>query len=312
MPQPNDRKNAPQLSTPNSIQNDFFCESKVDQSLIVRRKRRRIVPTQNYSIPREMRMGEYTLPHAAGGERQRLALMSELLDLIERGHIERLGLRAGWRCLEVGCGNGSVSLWLAARVSPAGHVVASDLETSYLADLQSPCLEVRQLDVLHSPMEEATYDFVVARALLHHLPAAKQALERMVAALKPGGVLLSIEPDMLPATVTKPEAMRAFWQGWMQWSVDEGIDYSIGPKIAPWLDSLGMEQVAAEGHTAVFNGGSPWATYWIGTMQVLRPKLLEFGRITQAGLQDFEARYRDPHYWTNVVTFVASWGRKPG
>ena len=256
-------------------------------------------------------MGEYTLPHAAGGERQRLALMSELLDPIERAHIERLGLRADWRCLEVGCGNGSVSQWLASRVSPAGHVVASDIETSYLNGLQSPCLEVRQIDVLYSPIEVNAYDLVVSRALLHHLPAAKQALQRMVSALEPGGFLLSTEPHMLPATVAEPEAMHAFWQGWLQWSVDEGIDYSIGPKIAPWLDSLGLEQVAAEGHTAVFNGGSPWATYWLETMQVLRPKLLESGRITEAGLQVFEACYRDPHYWTNVITFVATWGRKP-
>jgi len=257
-------------------------------------------------------MAEYTLPHAASGERQRLARMSQLLDPIERGHVERLGLRADWRCLEVGCGNGSISQWLAERVSPAGHVVASDIETSYLAGLQSPRLEVRQLDILHGTIEDSAYDFAVARALLHHLPAARRALQRMVSALKPGGVLLLIEPDMLPATVAEPETMRVFWQGWLQWSVDEGIDYSIGPKIAPWLDSLGMEQIAAEGHTAVFNGGSPWAAYWVDTMHVLRPKLLESGRITEADLQEFEARYRDPHYWTSVITFVASWGHKPG
>ena len=257
-------------------------------------------------------MGEYTLPHAASGERTRLALMSELLDPIERAHIERLGLRADWRCLEVGCGNGSIAQWLASRVSPAGHVVASDIETSYLAGLDSSCLEVRQLDVLHSPIEESAYDFVVARAVLHHLPDPRQALERMVAALKPGGVLLSIEPDMLPATVAQPEEMGAFWRGWLQWSVDEGIDYSIGPKIAAWLDSLGMEGIAGEGHTAIFNGGSPWATYWRETMQVLRPKLLASGRITETDLQSFDVYYRDPHYWTNVLTFVASWGHKPG
>jgi SAM-dependent methyltransferase len=257
-----------------------------------------------------MPMSEYTLPHAASGERPRLALMSELLDPIERGYIERLGLRTGWRCLEVGCGNGSISQWLAERVSPDGHVVASDIETSYLADLQSPCLEVRQLDVLHSNIDESAYDFVVARALLHHLPTPRQALQRMISALKPGGVLLSIEPDMLPATVAEPDTIRAFWQHWLQWSVDEGIDYSIGPEIAPELDSLGLEGVAAEGHTAVFNGGSPWATYWLETIQVLRPNLLASGRITEASLKDFEAYYRDPHYWTNVITFVASWGRK--
>ena len=36
-------------------------------------------------------MGEYTLPHELVGEQQRLALMSALLDPVERVHIARLG-----------------------------------------------------------------------------------------------------------------------------------------------------------------------------------------------------------------------------
>lgn len=133
----------------------------------------------------------------------------------------------------------------------------------------------------------------------------------MISALKPGGTLLSIEPDMLPATAAEPEVMRTFWQGWLQWSVDSGIDYFIGPKIARWLDSSGMAQIAAEGCTPVFNGGSPWSEYWIETMRELRPRLLESSHITTEAFAEFDARYRDPHYWTSVLTMVASWGRKP-
>jgi SAM-dependent methyltransferase len=88
-------------------------------------------------------------------------------------------------------------------------VVASDIDVSYIADLQVSCLEVRRIDILHDSIEEGSYDFVVARALLHHLPSARKALKRMVSSLKPGGVLLSIEPDMLPCTVAEPDSMHA-------------------------------------------------------------------------------------------------------
>ena len=257
-------------------------------------------------------MPDYILPHNLSGERQRLTLMSELLDPFERSHIERLGLRQGWRCLEVGCGNGSIALWLAERVAPTGHIVASDIDISCIGAVQRPSLEVRQLDILHGAIEEAAYDFVVARALLHHLPAAREALQRMISALKPGGVLLSIEPDMLPATATEPEALRTFWQGWLAWSVAAGIDYSIGRRIAGWLDPYGMEHVGGEGYTPLFNGGSPWAQYWIETMRELRPRLIESGHINAESLKFFDSHYADPHYWTSVITFVASWGRKRG
>lgn len=256
-------------------------------------------------------MGEYTLSHKLVGEQQRLALMSTLLDPFELARFPGLGVGPGWRCLELGSGNGSIARALAERVAPTGQVVASDIDLAYIAELQMPCLEVRRIDILQDVIEEGRYDFVVARALLHHLTPARTALERMVAALKPGGVLLSIEPDMLPCTVTEPASMRAFWQGWLKWSVGAGIDYSIGRTIPVWLDALGLEDVAGEGHTAQFNGGSPWAAYWTATMRELAPALLKSGHMTGKMLEEFHACYRDPHYWTSIMTFTENWGRKP-
>jgi 2-polyprenyl-3-methyl-5-hydroxy-6-metoxy-1,4-benzoquinol methylase len=91
-------------------------------------------------------MGEYTLSHELVGEQQRLALISALLDPIERARLEQLGVRPGWRCLELGCGNGSIAQALAVRVAPTGHVVASDIDIAYIADLQMPCLEIRHIE----------------------------------------------------------------------------------------------------------------------------------------------------------------------
>ncbi len=63
-------------------------------------------------------MGEYVLGHHLKGEGKRLALMSQLLDPMHRRYIESLNIRPGARTLEVGCGNGSISAWLAGRVAP--------------------------------------------------------------------------------------------------------------------------------------------------------------------------------------------------
>jgi SAM-dependent methyltransferase len=256
-------------------------------------------------------MGEYTLSHELVGEQQRLALMSALLDPLERARLDQLGVGPGWRCLELGCGNGSIAQALAVRVAPTGHVVASDIDIAYIAGMQMPSLEVRRIDILHDAIETDCYDLVVARALLHHLKPARMALERMVSALKPGGLLLSIEPDMLPCTVAEPDAMRAFWHGWLRWSAEAGIDYFIGRKIPAWLDALGLQDVAGEGQTAMFNGGSHWATYWTETLQELAPRVLKSDHITATMLDEFHALYRDPHYWTSIMTFIENWGRKP-
>jgi ubiquinone/menaquinone biosynthesis C-methylase UbiE len=45
-------------------------------------------------------------------------------------------VRSGWRCLELGSGNGWIAQHLAKRVAPTGHVVASDIDLTYIGDLQ--------------------------------------------------------------------------------------------------------------------------------------------------------------------------------
>lgn len=170
---------------------------------------------------------EYVLDHHQQGERQRLALMSRLLDPMHRRHIERLGVGPGARTLEAGCGNGSISAWLAGQVAPGGQAVAVDLDLS-LASADVPGLELRQADILAGPVEPRGFDLVTARAMLHHVTNAEAAVVNLVASARPGGTILVIEPDFLPVSIAEPAEVRAFWAGWLAWSRQQGIDYFIG------------------------------------------------------------------------------------
>lgn len=124
-------------------------------------------------------MPEYVLGHHLTGERQRLALMSELLDPMHRRYIESLGvLRPGARALEVGCGDGSISAWLAQRVGPEGKAVAFDLDVS-LVEVRAPNLELRQGDIVTAPVERGAFDLVTARAVLHHVGDIEAAIKNL-------------------------------------------------------------------------------------------------------------------------------------
>jgi len=149
-------------------------------------------------------MSEYVLGHHLKGEGRRLALMSELLDPMHRRHIEALEIvKPGARTLEVGCGNGSISAWLADRINPGGIAVAFDLDLS-LIEARAPNLELRQGDIVAGPVERGSFDLVTARAVLHHIADAQAAIKNLVASVRPGGALLLIEPDFLPVTVAEP------------------------------------------------------------------------------------------------------------
>ena len=42
--------------------------------------------------------------------------------------------------LEVGCGNGSMSVWIAEHIAPDGQIVALDLDLSLVDDVRAPTL----------------------------------------------------------------------------------------------------------------------------------------------------------------------------
>jgi SAM-dependent methyltransferase len=255
-------------------------------------------------------VSKYVLDHHLEGERARLALMSRLRDPMHRRHLESLGVGPGARTLEVGCGNGSISGWLAERVSPGGEAVAVDLDLS-LVEVRAPGLELRQADIVAAPVDPGTFDLVTARAVLHHVADADAAIRNLVAGLAPGGAILLIEPDFLPVSVAAPPEVKAFWDGWLAWSRDQGIDYHVGRALAPRLGSMGLEAVRGTAETAVYNGGSPWADYWTDTIVELRKPLLASGRLDDALIDGFLAHCADPGWWTQTIAFTAVHARAP-
>ncbi len=255
-------------------------------------------------------MPEYVLDHHLEGEGSRLALMSRLLDPMHRRYIESLGVGPGARTLEVGCGNGSISAWLAERVAPDGRAVAMDLDLS-LVDVRAPGLELQQGDIVAGPVDPGGFDLVTARAVLHHVTDVDAAMRNLVASLAPGGSILLIEPDFLPVSVAEPPEVRAFWDGWLAWSRDQGIDYHVGRKLAPRLAALGLEQVAGTAETAVYNGASPWAVYWTETVTELRDVLVNSGRLDEKRVERFLAHCADPRWWTQTIAFTAVHARAP-
>ena len=141
-----------------------------------------------------------------------------------------------------------------------GEAVACDLDLS-LINVRAQGLQLRQGNIVAGPIEPASFDLVTARALLHHVADAEAAIVNLVASLRPGGAIVLIEPDFLPITIAEPPEVRAFWDGWLAWSRERGIDYHIGRTLAPRLAALGLEQIGGAAETAIYNGSSPWADY---------------------------------------------------
>ena len=147
-----------------------------------------------------------------------------------------------------------------------------------------------------------------SRTLIRSSAVESHAFDVVTA--RPGGAILLIEPDFLPVAVAEPQEVRAFWDGWLAWSRDKGIDYTIGRSMASRLAALGLEDVSGTAETAIFNGGSPWADYWAQTVAELRAAVGS-GRVDDSLVNAFLAHCADPAWWTQTIAFTCVRGRPP-
>src|SRR3954466_14899908 len=145
-------------------------------------------------------MSTYVFDQAWQKERGRLTALESLYDGVSRRLLDERGVRAGWRCLEVGGGAGGIARWLADRVGETGYVLATDLDTRFLRQDVRPNLEVRTHNIVTDPLDEAVFDVIHARAVVEHVADREQVIKRLAAALRPGGWLVIEEVDFGGAT----------------------------------------------------------------------------------------------------------------
>jgi len=263
--------------------------------------------------------GEYRgIQRDPGPERQRLRELSESLDPATRRHIQALGLAPGWRCLEVGAAEGSMSRWLAEQVGEKGHVVAADLDLRFLADLELPNLEVRGLDIRKDTLEPEAFELAYCRTLLMHLPDPAAALRKLANALAPGGWLLVEEPDLCVFTSADPDHPQAeFFERfhreiYRHFRAVKRMDTHFARTLPVCFAELGLLEVGCEARARWIQGGGSDTHSTTRSLKLLSPPLVEAGVVSQQEIDEILGLYANADFRFLSGLQVVARGRKPG
>ncbi len=209
-------------------------------------------------------------------ERDRLRAQAALWDPVSHALFDRLGIRPGWRVLEIGPGSGSLHLELRRRVrGPNDAVERSSVFASRLASrirrdgLGAGRIWVSDLSAVALP--PAHYDLIFARWVFLFLPNPAAHVRQLAAALKPGGRLAVQDYHRETfALIPRPPEWRRFFEADLAFFASEGGDASIG-SLLPGLfrrARLALDPI----HATIKTGrpGSPvwrWlSTYFLGVM----------------------------------------------
>jgi SAM-dependent methyltransferase len=249
----------------------------------------------------------------ATAESDRLGLLESARDPGTIRRLDELGVAAGWRCLEVGAGRGSIARWLAERVTPAGSVVAVDIDPRFLTDMPAN-VEVRTLDIREDEVEAGHYDLVHCRALLMHMPDPAETLARLAAALRPGGLLLAEEgdyglyhygghPDAQALTEGAHRALDAITQAGV-------FNARFGRGLPAMLSASGLELRGAEVETRVTKPGEPHYEFVRASAMESLPALVAAGVMDDANVERLESYFGRPGTVITGPSVVAAWGEK--
>jgi SAM-dependent methyltransferase len=211
-------------------------------------------------------------------------------------------LRPGMALLDLGCGPGSITVGLAAAVTP-GRTVGLDLEPSLPPGPEGRGITLVTADVRDLPFPDASFDAIYAGALLQHLPDPAAALREARRVARPGAVIGVSDAD---------------WDGELLFPTNPLLDRSrevalklrvgtspfVGKRLRALLTEAGF--VRCEGSARVLSHGTPAEA--LGASE-FTAALFEYpdavdravaaGWATRAELAAIAAAWRD-------------WGRQPG
>lgn len=192
---------------------------------------------------------EYIIRGGAAG-RERLRILSRVMQPSTHALLRRAGIHAGMACLEIGCGGGDVAFDMARMVGPSGHVVGTDIDQEKLelarreaSELALRNIEFRREDITQNE-PAGQFDFIHARFVLTHLAHPAAALTKLRRVLRPGGVIVLEDIDFR-GCFCHPDS-PAFWRYvelYTEAVKRKGADANIGPRLPSLLSHAGFENV---------------------------------------------------------------------
>ncbi|MGH3134203.1 MAG: class I SAM-dependent methyltransferase [Gaiellaceae bacterium] len=200
--------------------------------------------------------GSYRIGEArfrdASAELDRLRVQAELAWPQELRALVQHGLREDATVLEAGCGPGFVTALLLEHVR-GGSVTGLDLDSTMLAharELLAGSERVRFVEASASAtgLPAESFDVVLARFLLQHLPDVPAVLAELRRVLRPGGRLIVVDSDQAFDALFYPEPpftgelMRAVAEGQRLL----GGDRYIGRRLPALIRDAGFSAIAVD------------------------------------------------------------------
>jgi SAM-dependent methyltransferase len=177
-------------------------------------------------------------------------------------------------------------------------------------------VQIIEADARHTGLAGDSFDVVHARTLLVTVPKPAEVLAEMVRLARPGGRVVSVEPDCENGICYPPHpAFDRLAELFTAAFSRNGADPLIGRRLAELYRDAGLEDVTIEARACVYPLGHSRRTIWPDLVRTLRPQILALGAADERELDGLDAAARNHLADPDVVVVPGLWflatGRKP-
>jgi len=192
-------------------------------------------------------------------------------------------LEPGMDLLDVGCGPGTITIDLAARVAPGG-VLGIDRAAEVIAQaddlVRSRGVENVRFatgDVYELDLDEDSFDVVHAHQVLQHLQDPIAALRELRRVLRPGGTLAVRDGDYAGFVWAPRDPMLDRWNElYHAVTARNGAEADAGRFLLGWVQQAGFTEIEAGSSTWTF--AAPDRRAWWGSLWADRVELSGFAQ----------------------------------
>jgi SAM-dependent methyltransferase len=209
-------------------------------------------------------------------------------------------LEPGMDLLDVGCGPGTITVDLAARVAP-GTVVGLDVAPEVVAEAAqqdgAEAVDFRTGDVYALDVPDASFDVVHAHQVLHHLADPVAALREMRRVARPGGIVAARELDNGGGVWEPSDPLMDRWMELFREVAERnGAEADAGRKLLGWAHAAGLHDVTPTSSTWTYatpEDRAWWGGLWADRMQHsgFAEQALEYGVTTREELEAISAAF---------------------
>jgi ubiquinone/menaquinone biosynthesis C-methylase UbiE len=222
-------------------------------------------------------------------EIKRLEIQAGLFGPLSREALLKAGMKKGTRCIDIGCGSGSVTRMMSDIVGRRGRVVGVDIDEKYLEYCRSvnarSNVEFVCDNISDSHLDgTGSFDIVFSRFLFVHLRDKSSAVRAMKRLLRRGGAMVVQELDhSVGSWLCYPEnknveALRKVYVALLKKS---GGDPLAGRKLYKLLMDESLDASVDCHSPCLLMGREPYSSLGWRIMESLKPQILSMGLLSE-------------------------------